>query len=455
MADTSGAGAASVASQLLAFLREPARFRPRYIHGEDRLPEGHDVLKIALGRFAHGWQRDLSQQDRHELVDAARAFVRQVCLWERATHYQLLCLEPGAGREEIKENYRLLMALLHPDRQDAADHEWPVNCAQRVNEAYAVLSDDRTRSEYGAGLERVHAAPFNGEAAQGFRAPRMPRRGDFLRPFLVVTGVLSALFIVQSWWVGDVPRHYTLLEHAMPLQASARWMGEVLPRFLYSKPAFEFETLDPLPAARPPQLATTAAWVPARGVEPAVDAARPPALIMGQASAESTSPPASKSELAPAPRLRLAQVAAPTAAVAAASPATVVAQAAASNAPGSPSAEQIEILVARLVSHYEAGNTDALMALFDPDEMGFWKGLRTRSRYSDFFRATKQRQLRMNQLTWNTAPQSARARGEALVIAEYADGRGKREQKVGVELDIAVRNGQALIGRLSLYPDEN
>src|SRR5690348_15481883 len=123
MVDAPGAGAASVATQLLAFYREPARFRPHYIHGDEPLPEGHVVLKFALGRFSPGWHRDLAHDDQAQLIEAARAFVRQVCLWERATHYQLLCLPRTAGRDEVRENYRLLMALLHPDRQDAG--AWP------------------------------------------------------------------------------------------------------------------------------------------------------------------------------------------------------------------------------------------------------------------------------------------------------------------------------------------
>jgi len=54
------------------------------------------VLKFALGRLSPGWQRDLSKHDKEALVEAARAFVRQVCLWERSTHYQVLCLDPAA-----------------------------------------------------------------------------------------------------------------------------------------------------------------------------------------------------------------------------------------------------------------------------------------------------------------------------------------------------------------------
>jgi hypothetical protein len=120
-----------------------------------------------------------------------------------------------------------------------------------------------------------------------------------------------------------------------------------------------------------------------------------------------------------------------------------------------PNAEEIETLVARLVSYYEAGDAEGLVGLFDSSELGFWKGLRTRTAYADFFRSTKQRRLRMDRLEWQTAPQSAQARGQATLVADPAEGSARIERKVDVEIDIGKRNGQARITRLSLFPDVN
>nr|MDQ3028404.1 J domain-containing protein [Pseudomonadota bacterium] len=221
MTDAPGSGAASVASQLIAFFREPARFRPHYIHGDERLPEGHVVLKFALGRFSRGWHRDLSHHDQEELTEAARSFVRQVCLWERATPYQVLCLGRDAPRDAIKENYRLLMALLHPDRPDALAHAWPDDCAQRVNDAYATLSDDALRSAYDTGIRKAHySGAFEHPAPSMAKSAPTPRRGGWARSLAVVSAVVAALFVAQSWWVGDQPEHYALLERALPLRAS-------------------------------------------------------------------------------------------------------------------------------------------------------------------------------------------------------------------------------------------
>src|ERR1700694_113072 len=145
MHEAVGAGAASVASRLLAFYREPVRFRPRFIHGQESLAGGDHILKFAHGKFSPCVLRDFSNQERARLRAAAIAFIRQVCFWEGATHYQLLCVSADAKRDAIKEHYRLLMALIHPDRQDPAVEPWPTGCAQRVNRAYAVLCDEGLR----------------------------------------------------------------------------------------------------------------------------------------------------------------------------------------------------------------------------------------------------------------------------------------------------------------------
>src|SRR5258706_14367944 len=143
MREAPDAGAAPVAAVLLEFLKEPASLRPAFIHGQRALPQGDHVLRFAQGRFPHGLMRDLAAPQRDALREAANAFIRQVCLRDEATHYQVLCVPEDARAEVVKENYHLLMALIHPDRQDAG--RWPKGAAQRVNGAYEVLSDDAPR----------------------------------------------------------------------------------------------------------------------------------------------------------------------------------------------------------------------------------------------------------------------------------------------------------------------
>src|SRR5258706_15215320 len=156
MREASEAGAAPVAAILLEFLKEPASLRPTFIHGQRPLPQGDHVLRFAQGRFPHGLLRDLAPAQRDEVRKAANTFIRQVCLRDGATHYQVLCLPEDAQAEVVKENYHLLMALIHPDRQDAA--RGPKGAAQRVNGAYEGLSDDTRRRAYDDAMART-AAP--------------------------------------------------------------------------------------------------------------------------------------------------------------------------------------------------------------------------------------------------------------------------------------------------------
>ena len=431
--------ASGIAAQLLAFYREPATRRPPYLHGDARLPDGLTVFRLALGRVPEGFER-FSAAEREELRQAAVAFVRQVCLWERATHYQVLCLEPQASAPAVREHYHLLISLLHPDRQEPG---WPANGAQRANQAYAVLGDATQRAEYDAQL-----AAASGGAHAGARVPQPPeaapprrhRRGvspgGLFKRFAIVAGVLAALFIVQAWWVGGASPQHSLLEQAMP--TTGRWVRNVLPdppRFLTN---FSWgERLPPI--EQPRRMVALGTWVPA--VTPAPAAPAPEASAPTAANVEQAPPPtavATASAVQPPP-LRLAQA-----------PATSPVPAAPS--PGSPSRDQVEGLVALLVGFYDAGDAPRLVALFDPDRLGFFAGYRARSTYADFFDATKERRLRMERLSWQPSGALAQARGEAVVVAEYNDGRPRLERRVPVELDIVLRDGQPRIARMVLFP---
>ena len=64
-----------------------------------------------------------------------------------ATPYQALGLEPGASYQAIRESFRLLMQLVHPDRQ-GAHRTWPDACAAQANSAYSILRDQDARKTF-------------------------------------------------------------------------------------------------------------------------------------------------------------------------------------------------------------------------------------------------------------------------------------------------------------------
>src|SRR5689334_13475032 len=112
MLDSRDREVAAVAERLKAFLDDPRRAGPRYLEGAEPFPDGGIVLRLAQGKVP------ASLHDAERVRSAAVRFVRRVCLYEHANHYQILCANRDAPVEAIKENYHLLMSLLHPDRQE-------------------------------------------------------------------------------------------------------------------------------------------------------------------------------------------------------------------------------------------------------------------------------------------------------------------------------------------------
>jgi len=139
--------AAAAAARLKAFRADPMRFGPRYLDGAEPIPDAAFVLRFAQGKVpAH------LTADAAELRLAAEEFVRRVCLADRSDHYLALCARRDAAPDTIKANYHLLMALLHPDRQEGGADAWPESCAQRVNLAY-------TTAAFGASVRGLTRPP--------------------------------------------------------------------------------------------------------------------------------------------------------------------------------------------------------------------------------------------------------------------------------------------------------
>ncbi|WP_414579267.1 DnaJ domain-containing protein [Anabaena sp. CCY 9402-a] len=62
-----------------------------------------------------------------------------------SNHYETLKVSSSASRAEIKQAYRRLVKLFHPDsNQDTANHEQII----RINAAYEVLGDSQSRLNY-------------------------------------------------------------------------------------------------------------------------------------------------------------------------------------------------------------------------------------------------------------------------------------------------------------------
>jgi curved DNA-binding protein CbpA len=447
------AGAAVIAAQLLAFFREPVRYRPRLTHGREPFGGGMFVFRFAQGRFPQALVRDLSAARRESLREAALFFIRQVCFWEGASHYQVLCVAPGARRETIKEHYHGLMALIHPDRQEAGAIHWPAECAPRVNKAYEVLSDDARRREYDAGLHKESVG--SATLAESLMAePQAPAPGTFpkargtalarmRKPVLFISLALSLLFFVQVWWAGEVPGEYSAIPSIAPFELSLRWMREA-----YSSGQKPPAPKQSAPAKRAPEEsdAKTGLLAPlwralsgpsdARSAPPAGDARVKLAAVAAPVEREPQQAPERLPEQASRP--------------------VGGAQAAMNRQPAERRLTTVEMesMVARLVTYYEAGDTDKLLALYDPSSVGLWEAMSLRHDFEEFFRATRIRRLRLQGVSWDTASATAHVKGVASLVADYHDETGRTERQVAIEMDVVSREGEPRIARLSLFPHE-
>ena len=74
---------------------------------------------------------------------------------KRATYYNILGLDPGASKEEIRSSFRHLALRYHPDRNAGKKNCHAAFIA--VHNAYKVLINEETRKEYDAYLVNASA----------------------------------------------------------------------------------------------------------------------------------------------------------------------------------------------------------------------------------------------------------------------------------------------------------
>ena len=142
--DRTHSNASKLQAALLEYAGAPGKYQlslrqPALLFGSIR-----QVLQLAAGRSAAGEE----QAENKALMEAAAFFIRAALLFPGASHYAVLGLPPRTEPVELKERYRLLMRLIHPDFAATHAQTWPADAAVRVNRAYEVLSSPVLRAEY-------------------------------------------------------------------------------------------------------------------------------------------------------------------------------------------------------------------------------------------------------------------------------------------------------------------
>lgn len=140
---------------LIAFHEGPGRYP--VASGEPRLlfARVREVMSLAADRAGP------ASADAMPTVDvrrAARFFVRTAMLRPGGSHYDVLGLARGEDLSALREHYRLLIRMTHPDFSGDGE-PWPDDAAARVNRAYDILSSPGKRADYDAQLRSAGTPP--------------------------------------------------------------------------------------------------------------------------------------------------------------------------------------------------------------------------------------------------------------------------------------------------------
>ena len=136
---------AALGACLLDFEAFPGRYPLALREPRLLFDHGTAVLTLASGRPAEGMPQDESL--RAQLRQAACFFVRTAMLRPGSDHYTLMGLTPTFDAATLRDHYRMLMRLTHPDFSGGA-RAWPADAATRINQANDVLSSPMGRQNY-------------------------------------------------------------------------------------------------------------------------------------------------------------------------------------------------------------------------------------------------------------------------------------------------------------------
>lgn len=471
---------------------------------------GRAILQLAGGKRPEALGDD---GDIEELKGAAVKFVRDVMLSPSSDHYALLGVSIDADSNAIREQFRRLMGLVHPDARPV---DFPPDAATRVNRAYAVLAEAESRATYkdelfgtaaNTSITRPRGVTTSASADRashpGFGA-RLAGLAQVFRSRSTLLWLALLLVVPLGAWVVSL----------FSQDAPARLVeARPKPQGAYSMPgpATSVQTLPPVvsaPVVAPPEAPVpataagdvekksaraekTAASMPAaqpRGnanpgpaVAPRAPAtlmsnqlserslaltARPtprastqPLAVPAHVSPSSTSPPPSPdTQVRPAPARDLAPVAA-----AAAPPLAATSVAANTPAVAPPSARNDSPTRSENSARVRTADADEILVRFtNAYESGSINGFaqllspgmsgrrQMLSDYERVFSATRQRSIKFNQLKHTPAGDRVATSGYATVTTVDQDNR-TTTQRVFLEFEIGRDRGEPRIERLANY----
>jgi hypothetical protein len=282
-----------------------------------------EVLQIAVGRDGDNPAAATSAS----LRDAARFFVRTALLYPGADHYAVLGLDRKAEPADLKDRYRLLMRLLHPDFAEQGVRAWPADSAVKVNLAYDTLSSPVERRGYDERFGSAKAPPTL-HAAEPIRARPVvsPSNGGDTRQsrfkmLAVACAVAGGALVIVSLFATGSPDTGQLVQRTPPPPREVQVAMRELPLPAPAKEAAVVPVFK-----EPPQ--TVAVQPPTRPAPPVLAPAPSPKAVTRSLPERVFQQVVRSTEAAPAPRFAEAPARhepppAPAAVVAAMAPAPV------------------------------------------------------------------------------------------------------------------------------------
>ncbi|GAB4205753.1 MAG: hypothetical protein Fur0019_08160 [Tibeticola sp.] len=195
---------ADLAEALLDFQTRPGRYSVAMREPHLLFERMTDVLALAIGRQVEGLGSEPEHLDA--LREAARFFVRTALLRPGADHFSLLGLTPDFDAATLREHYRMLIRMTHPDFAGVGGAPWPADAATRINLANDVLSSDERREAYAQSLQRPR--PAGGPAPASARWAKDPWHADTSsKRWPAVAAGLGVVTLLGFWlWPSQTPQ---------------------------------------------------------------------------------------------------------------------------------------------------------------------------------------------------------------------------------------------------------
>lgn len=402
-----------------------------------------EIMLLAAGRSpANG----AAQAD---VQRAACSFIRSALLYPDADHYALLGLQRSSSPGSVKEHYRLLMRLVHPDFADTGTQRgrWPADAASRLNRAYDTLSSPQRRRQYDEGQlpptvpprpspasrpSPRHASLIPAEPKRRAPEPRLLLKRLSAGFGVTGTAAVAALFVIGA---GDRDSLVQRPAGRLPAHVSAP-AGELF------APASSPAVARPQPP--PPEAAASPARpAPAAKVMASVKDAYPAHPAQDSASVAALPFPARPADHGAS--------GSGTPAVAPPQPAPATAAPRAPNVPAAPGVTMADVhpLLSRLLQQLESGGSERILGLLEADARRSPGAQALIEHYNSV--VDGDRSVRVAQVQFKAEPQDGGLLVTGEVTMQVGEGRGGMHRELSVQAVFARRNGAVVMTHLARH----